>query len=53
MEQYKLKRDTRDNVNNTSSYKNTKVIALYDDAHIVIVNPCDFQIGTVAKMLPE
>jgi hypothetical protein len=53
-------RDTRDNVNsvdninnNTSSYKNAKVAPLYDDVHIVIINPCDFQIGTVSKVLPE
>lgn len=58
-------RDTRDNVNssnninntdnitNTSSCKNAKVAPLYNDVHIVIINPTGFQIGTVSKVLPE
>jgi hypothetical protein len=45
--------NSADNINNTSSYKNAKVAPLYDDVHIVIINPCDFQIGTVSKVLPE
>lgn len=45
--------DTTDNRDTTEPSKNAKVFPLYDDVHIVIINPSGFQIGTVAKVLPE
>ena len=41
--------ETTDNRDNHLKMQNGSII----DDHIVIINPCDFQIGTVAKLLPE
>ena len=45
--------ETTDNRDTTEPSKNAKVVPLYDDVHIVIINPTGFQIGTVAKVVPE